>query len=1128
MSELSCVTTVSCTQRSRVGSERPRVPLDLVPCTFVVVAIRIALTALGAASVCVWKTFGYFNDMIDPESCGRSSGDQGRGFRQAVCSTAAVSSPPLLAEHAFSTAGHTESAVWRTRATGRRFRPLPTPPVDILIHDTTTTDDMMPAAAAEAKILQPAASSFDLDAPDQSNTWRFSVTGRRLRPLAASPIDHRPQDSRFSVTGRRLRPLAVSPVEPASPFDPMYGQKQVSVGSISPPTVGNAVATTVGTILAQTSPILACDSRPADLFSNKPLTAELNPSTVDLHATLVVCNDQNGDPNAQLRDGTLISSVRSPIGGLVPVPNVQMSNVQMSNESNGTMSVSVCNTDTSVLSISPHESTLGCPPCIFIKNQDQEPKAPRDTALTGNKVDTFMSRQRGGGGEDQHEHQAAVSKPAFSRGEIEPNIALGTPPGIQTGAKAAMSRLYQHLTPRRRQTRMPSLRPSLSLPTLPSHTRIAPHSNNAPLATNDGLLFALRSPQSDEEAKAECLAIRREAASTHIQSVVRARLTRCMSAPAILVCDELVKTSTGAAPSADSGSDSQRNSSSASESNELSPLGAINKANDLAYISTLPPWMRLDSLTSRLHELGIFGQLHHFVDLHLLTIETIVGLTSDQVDGICAASTPVGHVPPGIQAIAQSIRYIQHAASADPVHADLGDKLDAVSPSISLKLRPPCDEPVKTSAEAAPPADPAISLKLRPPGLPKPSEASAGGGDLDEDSCVHNSTLRERGGGRPASAEEKSPMEDDCDVDRASLGDLKNLLASLQGTISQLAAQQAVLADTVASTNANLNSRLSSMESRAQEVEERGTNATNKLDEPATLCTQRPVRKTTQTPADGTHSDRAGGTSKWSFALSQLTGDRPRAETKLAEPRAVDMPPPEPERSSLGRMKLHITSATHMASSERGSDDTNGRFENGDQGGVGGDGGGDDPHGHGRSQGRGRGGKLSFSSPPVQRFNLHTARGPATRAKIVSGGGLQKKVFLLLVGHNDPSAAGEGFTSATVTDKLLYWSSPRNTDRIDCAIFTMPLLTQEQVNIISEMLQRKYNVMRPDLQRFDQPVSVNDYEMADGIVRLNVRVAHIDDLLRTLSETPFDRMQELDALGKCVTTCQLGRESSRK
>ena len=97
MSELSCVTTVSCTQRSRVGSERPRVPLDLVPCTFVVVAIRIALTALGAASVCVLNTFGYFYDMIDPEPCGRSSGDQDGRNRQAVRSTAAVSSSPLAA-----------------------------------------------------------------------------------------------------------------------------------------------------------------------------------------------------------------------------------------------------------------------------------------------------------------------------------------------------------------------------------------------------------------------------------------------------------------------------------------------------------------------------------------------------------------------------------------------------------------------------------------------------------------------------------------------------------------------------------------------------------------------------------------------------------------------------------------------------------------------------------------------------------------------------------------------------------------------------------------------------------------------------------------------------------------------
>ena len=338
------------------------------------------------------KTFGYYYDMIDPKTCGQSSGDLGREDRQAVRFTAAVSSPPLLALLASTTAGSTES-----------------------------------------------------------NAWRFRVTGRRLGPLTVSPVDHLPNNSTTTVHRQAARSAAAVHLplpqhSLASPFDLMYGQKQVSMGSISPPIIGSAVAATVGTILAQTSPILACDSRPADLFSNKPLTAGLNPSTVDLHATLVVCNDQNGDPNAQLRDGTLISSVRSPIGGLVPVPNVQMSNVQMSNESNGTMSVSVCNTDTSMLSISPHESTLGCPPCIFIKNQDQEPKAPPDTALTGNKVDTFISRQRGGGGEDQHEHHAAVSKPAISRGEIEPNIALGTPPGIQTGAKAAMSRLYQHLT----------------------------------------------------------------------------------------------------------------------------------------------------------------------------------------------------------------------------------------------------------------------------------------------------------------------------------------------------------------------------------------------------------------------------------------------------------------------------------------------------------------------------------------------------------------------------------------------------------------------------------------------------------------------------------------------------------
>ena len=264
-----------------------------------------------------------------------------------------------------------------------------------------------------------------------------------------------------------------------------------------------------------------------------------------------------------------------------------------------------------------------------------------------------MSRQRGGGG-DEDQHEAAASKSALPQGETKPRTSPGTPPGTQTGAKATISRLYQHLTPRLMQTRLPSF----SLPTLPSHTRsrIAPNhgdsanvpSANAPSAAKDGFLTAVTSPQSDEEAEAECLAIRREAALTHIQSAARAHLARCTSAPAILARDELVK----------------------------------------------------------------------------------------------------------------------------------------------------------PSVETMPPSDPGVFLKLKPSGLAEPSEASAGGGGLGEDSCVHTSILRERGGGRPASAEGKGPTrdDDDCKADCISLGDLKTLLASLQSTISQLAAQQVALADAVAST----------------------------------------------------------------------------------------------------------------------------------------------------------------------------------------------------------------------------------------------------------------------------------------------------------------------------------------
>jgi hypothetical protein len=399
-------------------------------------------------------------------------------------------------------------------------------------------------------------------------------------------------------------------------------------------------------------------------------------------------------------------------GGMPPSGAKRPDSVRVSDESyakthRSSMSASMyvptgVNTDTfrtSAQSMRSCESSPGYPSCIFIKNRDVEPDAPADTAITSFKVDTLMPRQRGGGGArvEGHDHTRAVGKPANSLGETTPP---GTPSGTQTGAKAAISRLYQQFTPRRMQTRLPSF----SLPTLPSHTRsrVAPNSANAPSATKDGFLTAVRSPQSDEEAKAECLAIRREAASTHIQSVARARLTRCMSAPATL------------------------------------------------------------------------------------------------------------------------------------------------------------REPAKSSTEdAPPPAAAMVDLKLKSSWLPKPTEASAGGGGVFEHGSVRTPAgtdvtdvafvrpLRERGGGRgpPPSAGDKAPMEAECNADTTSLSDIKTLLASMQTTISQLAAQQMALADTVASTNANISTRLNSLESQSKV-----THMTDKPNQPATVPTQQPTRKTTQTP----------------------------------------------------------------------------------------------------------------------------------------------------------------------------------------------------------------------------------------------------------------------------------------
>ena len=183
----------------------------------------------------------------------------------------------------------------------------------------------------------------------------------------------------------RARPDTADEDLQLEPGNALYGQKQVSTGSISSSIIGSAMAATVGVIPAQTSPILACDSRPADLL----LTAGLNTSTLDPHVTLVACDDNIGDPNAQLRDRTPISSLMLPRGGPVLV-----SHVQASDESNGAMSepVSACNIDmslNSVLPTSPRESIHGYPSCIFVKNRDIGPGAPPDCR---HRPDGFQGR----------------------------------------------------------------------------------------------------------------------------------------------------------------------------------------------------------------------------------------------------------------------------------------------------------------------------------------------------------------------------------------------------------------------------------------------------------------------------------------------------------------------------------------------------------------------------------------------------------------------------------------------------------------------------------------------------------------------------------------------------------------
>ena len=180
-------------------------------------------------------------------------------------------------------------------------------------------------------------------------------------------------------------------------------------------------------------------------------------------------------------------------------------------------------------------------------------------------------------------------------------------------------------------------------------------------------------------------------------------------------------TPSASAATTDSGSGSQRDSSSDSGS-ALSSVGADGKASDLAYASALPTYISIGPLISHLHELGIYGQLRQFVELHLLSVDVVVNLTDDHINGICAASTAAGPSPEAsrILSVAQSIRHIQRAALTDPVQADLGGVLRAVSLSASASglssaggVSVPCDgsSPVVPSAHDV--ASLARSDKLR-------------------------------------------------------------------------------------------------------------------------------------------------------------------------------------------------------------------------------------------------------------------------------------------------------------------------------------------------------------------------------------------------------------------------------
>jgi hypothetical protein len=154
------------------------------------------------------------------------------------------------------------------------------------------------------------------------------------------------------------------------------------------------------------------------------------------------------------------------------------------------------------------------------------------------------------------------------------------------------------------------------------------------------------------------------------------------------------------APTTDSGSTSERDSPSSSAEptnftcpihDDLSPTGAANVEKDLAYLDPQPLSLQriLKPFMHKLHSLGVYGQLQNFSYLDLISIESIVALSTEQIDAISAASFSTGYTPRKTErdAISHFIRYIQHSQGSEsapannfaPIDGNLNDSLAAAA-----------------------------------------------------------------------------------------------------------------------------------------------------------------------------------------------------------------------------------------------------------------------------------------------------------------------------------------------------------------------------------------------------------------------------------------------------------------